>query len=81
MKDRFDLLLQPPGHHRLGDPVRNRRDGRFILPLLQSCVGIFGSGVELCWPGWPLVDMVPEGTDTVAGVRSGCGGWCAGLRG
>jgi hypothetical protein len=37
--------------------------------------------VELCWPGWPLVDMVPEGTDTVTLVRSGCWGWCAGLQG
>ncbi len=35
----------------------------------------------MCWPGWPLVDMVPEGTDTVALVRSGCGVWCARLQG
>jgi len=25
VKDRFDLHLQPPGHHRLGDSVRDRR--------------------------------------------------------
>ena len=28
MEDRFDLRLQPPGHHRLGDSVRDRRHAR-----------------------------------------------------
>jgi hypothetical protein len=37
--------------------------------------------VGLCWLGWPLVDVVPEDTDRVALVRSGCGVWCAGLQG
>ena len=58
MKDRFDLLLQPPGDHRLSDPVRHGRDGCFILPLLQSRVGISVRGgclVDLVERAWCLV--------------------------
>jgi site-specific DNA recombinase len=36
MKDRFDLLLQPPGHHRLGDPVRNRRYAKGSHPTAMG---------------------------------------------
>jgi hypothetical protein len=81
MKDRFDLRLQPPGHHRLGDPVRNRRDGCFILRLLQSRVGMFGSVMELCWSAWSFGVMMPVGTDTVGAVRRVCGAGSGGLRG
>jgi hypothetical protein len=31
--------------------IDNDRDGRFILPFLQPCVGMFLDGVELCWSG------------------------------
>jgi retron-type reverse transcriptase len=47
LENRFQHQLQ----RSLNDPVRNRRDGCFILLLLQSRVGIVGPGVELCWSG------------------------------
>ena len=40
-------------------------DGCFILPLLQSWIGMFSSEMELRWSiGLPAV-MMPVGTDTV----------------
>jgi site-specific DNA recombinase len=46
----------PLGFQRIADPglmapVHDHRDGRFILVLLQPCVGMFGRGAGLCWPG------------------------------
>ena len=35
----------------LGHPVTNRRDGRFILPLLQPRVGMFWCGGDVRWSG------------------------------
>jgi hypothetical protein len=32
MKDRFDLRLQPPRHHRLGHSVRNRWHPKVLVP-------------------------------------------------
>src|SRR6266545_5249328 len=52
----------------LNHPVSDNRDGYFILPLLQSCVGIFPSGVDCAGEPW-LRDIVPGGTDVLA--RSG----------
>ena len=36
MKDRFDLRLQPAGHHRLGDPVRDRRHPKDSRPTAMG---------------------------------------------
>jgi hypothetical protein len=41
MEHRFHRFLQPGRGHGLRDPVRDARDGRFILPLLQARVGMF----------------------------------------
>ena len=54
MKDRLHLRLQIHPDHRLGDPVGHRGDGYFILPFLQSCVGIgsfcgWNWAVDLLW--------------------------------
>src|SRR5271166_6209556 len=43
------------------EPIGFRWDGCFIPLLLQSRVGMFGSVVELCWPGWPLVEHGARG--------------------
>ena len=81
MEDRLDLRLQIHPHHRLGDPVGHGGDGCFILRLLQSWVGMFGSVMELCWSAWSFGVMMPVGTDTVGAVRRVCGAGSGGLRG
>lgn len=81
MKDRFDLCLQPRGDHRLSDPISHRRDGCFILPLLPSWVGMFGSVMQLRWSAWSFEVMVPVGTDTAQPVRCGYGAGFAARRG
>ena len=70
VEDRLQLLLQQHRRRRLGDSVGHIGDGYFILPFLQSCVGI-GSFVA----GTGLVDllcksMMPGGAD-IMGNRSG----------
>ena len=50
MEDRLDLRLQPAGYDRLGDSVGDGGDGDFILPLLQTRVGMFPAG-QAC-AGW-----------------------------
>jgi hypothetical protein len=40
IEDRLDRLLQLRSGHRLRDPIRDRGDGGFILPLLQLIVGL-----------------------------------------
>jgi DNA invertase Pin-like site-specific DNA recombinase len=57
LPDGFQHQLQ----RRLYHSVSDRRDGCFIPLLLQSRVGMFGSVVELCWPGWPLVEHGARG--------------------
>jgi hypothetical protein len=39
VEHRLHRLLQPGRDHSLRDPVRDSRDGGFILPLLQSRLG------------------------------------------
>ena len=65
MEDRLDLWLQIHPDHRLGDLVGHGGDGCFILPLLQSWVGMFSSVMELGWSAWSLGVMMPVGTDTM----------------
>lgn len=43
------LRFQCTDGQGLKRPIGDDRDGDFILPLLQSRVGIFPLGVVLCW--------------------------------
>jgi hypothetical protein len=52
MEKPFSPLLQHSGHHRLRDTVSDGRDGRFILPFLQSRAGMF-------WVWWRRVLVRP----------------------
>jgi len=60
-KIRLENWLQYQFNAGLGHPVADRRDGDFILPLLQSRVGIFPR-VWIVLVEW-LGVMVPGGTD------------------
>ena len=80
MKDRLHTWQQLQRHHCLSNPVGDSGDGDFILPLLQSRVGIFLS-VWSCAGRLSLNGMVSGGTDILWWVRLKRGVWCAGLRG
>jgi len=77
MKYRVHPFLQMRCHHGLSHSIADTRDGDFILPLLQSRVGIFLL-VVLCWwnggVSWCRVALTFV-------IRFGCGVWCVGLRG
>jgi hypothetical protein len=58
-------------------PIHEHRDGDFILPLLQSRVGIFLLVVVLV----EMVECHGGGWHRHFVIRFGCGVWCVGLRG
>ena len=60
MEDLFDLLLQPPGHHRLRDPVRDSRhtqDPRAAAVRLRDLHRTH-RGREVAPRGHPVPDLV-----------------------
>ena len=65
----MEIRLEDRLQHRFKEPAPpgRPRSGRelFILPLLQSWVGMFGSVMELRWSAWSFGVMMPVGPDTV----------------
>jgi hypothetical protein len=60
MEDRLDLALQPAGHHRLGDPVRDGRHAKNPDPLTMRLRYPYrlDRGREVAARGHPVPDLV-----------------------
>src|SRR5205814_5629752 len=77
LEPRFPLRLQRAGHDCLQYAVSGHRDGRFILPLLQPCVGFPVLCGMVLVKGW-WVRWCLAAPTFPAGLSVACGAYCAG---